>query len=86
MYMFTVSCLKVREGRPRPDLLRSHLKVHISLNIYDTLMYDIPKNKGLSHLFTVIRYTNRQILLLERTGHQDFFEISTIIFELGFLI
>ena len=36
--------LKVREGRLRPDLLRSHLTVHISLTIYDKLMYDIPKN------------------------------------------
>ena len=61
---------KVREGRLRPDSLWSHLKVHISLNIYDTLIYDIPKNRGLSHLFTDVRHINRHILILERTGHQ----------------
>ena len=37
--------VKVREGRLRPDLLRSHLTIHISLNIYDNLMYDLPKNR-----------------------------------------
>ena len=81
------TCFKVREGRPRPDLLRSHLKAHISLNIYDTLIYDIPKNRRLSHLSTDIRHINRPILIL---GKQDIrnniFEISTTFFEHRFLI
>ena len=73
MDMCLVTCvitLKVREGRPRPDLLRSHLKAHISLNIYDTLIYDIPKNRRLSHLSTDIRHINRPILILGKTGYQ----------------
>ena len=79
--------LKVREGRLRPDLLWSHLKVHISLNIYDTLIYDVPKNRGLSHHVTDVRHINTHILILESTGHQKkIFLISTKIFELGFLI
>ena len=55
---------KVREGRLRPDLLWSHLTV--SLDKYDTLMYDIP----MSHLFTDIMHINRHKLILGRTGHQ----------------
>ena len=69
-YAYTPLSLKVREGRLRPDLLWSHLKVHISLNIYDTLIYDIPKNRGVSHLSTDVRHINRYILIFERTGHQ----------------
>ena len=71
-----LSILKVREGRLRPGLLWSHLKVHISLNIYATLIYDIPKNRGLSHLFTDVRHINRHILILERTGHQFLFFLN----------
>ena len=58
------------EGMLSPNLLWSHLKIHISLNIYDTLIYDIQQNRGLSHLFTDVRHINRHIFILERTGHQ----------------
>ena len=65
--------LEVREGRLRPYLLRPHLKVHISLNIYDTLMCDITKNRGLSQLFTDVRHINRHVSILGRTGDQKKF-------------
>ena len=70
---------QVREGRLRPELLRSHLKARISLNIYDTLIYDIPKDRRLSHLSTDIRHINRPILILGKT------EITFLKFQLYFL-